>query len=95
MNNIPIIFIVIWFILLFAKLLKLNKVEDYTTIIKLDKFNLFGLKLFYKLKLINIATLLFYIVFGFMELDFVYFILHILIFGISTLKAKTNNINNG
>lgn len=97
MNSTHIIIIVIWFFLLYAKFLKFNKIEDYTTILRLEKFSLHSLKTFYQVKLINISTLLFYIAFGFTELDFKYFILHILIFIVSTIKIKTNkskNINN-
>lgn len=94
MNSTYIIIIAIWFILLFTKFLKLNKSEDYIVILKLDKFTILGLKLFYSFKIINISTLLFYVAFGFAELDFNYFILHFLIFIITTLKIKKNNFNN-
>lgn len=89
MNNIPTIFIVIWLILVTAKLSKLNKVEDYTEILKLKKFTFFGLRVFYQLKLINTSLLVFYVVFGFTELDLIYFILHLLLFILATMKINT------
>lgn len=82
--------IFIWVILILSFFLTKKENRKYVIILKTNKFIIIGDKLFYSLNLIDISLILFYIVFGYTELDFKYFILHILIFIISTLKIKKN-----
>ncbi|KIX21543.1 hypothetical protein SY27_07535 [Flavobacterium sp. 316] len=89
-TNTFILILFIWIVLLLSSFLVKKEKKKHVTILKTNGFIIIGDKVFYSVTLINIFFILFYIIFGYTELDFKYFILHLLIFIISTMKFKPN-----
>ena len=87
------IFIIIWIVLLLSHFSKKSKLEDYIVLFSWNAFTLYGLKYYFTLKLIPIALLLFYILFGWEELSLGFFILHIFVFLFALLKVERRNTN--
>jgi|GEM_PF-2266359 len=86
-----IIFIFIWISLILRNFLTRKKSENFLILLKNKEFTITCDKIFYSTNLINICFILFYIGFGFTELKLEYFILHLLIFIITTIKFKKND----
>ncbi|MBF02422.1 MAG: hypothetical protein CMP76_03910 [Flavobacterium sp.] len=91
--DVDYIFIFIWIVLLLSYFNKKSKPDDYIVLFSLKTFTVYGLKYYFTLKLIPIALLLFYILFGWEELSLGFFILHIFVFLFTLLKVERRNTN--